>query len=172
MAFKLGVVPAHEAHDRDIEGQVDPLRQSWRRNYNADSAFPNPFFDQLLLDRSEATVVRCHSFQAKRQEYRVSPQFRSQAVNIFNPFGQEAPLQGLLLHLGVSAVYGAIFGLLQPLVPRRLPGWVAGLAYGLVLFGLAHYVLLPRAQVGMAELPTSALLLGHIVYGLVLGLGS
>ena len=95
-----------------------------------------------------------------------------QAVNLFNPFGQEAPLQGLLLHLGVSAVYGTVFGLLQPLIPRRLPGWVAGLGYGLLLFYLAQYVLLPRAHVGMADLPASALLLGHIVYGLVLGLGS
>lgn len=93
------------------------------------------------------------------------------AVSVFSPFGQDAPLQGLLLHLGVSAVYGMLFGLLQPLIPRRLRGWAAGLGYGLLLFCVADYVLLPKAHVPMADLPAPALLLGHLIYGLVLGLG-
>jgi len=92
-----------------------------------------------------------------------------QALNVFYPFGQDAPLQGLLLHLGVSAVYGSIFGLVQPLIPQRLPGWLAGLGYGVLLFALAEWVLLPQSQFGMSALPPLALLLGHGVYGLVLG---
>jgi hypothetical protein len=93
-----------------------------------------------------------------------------QALNVFNPSSQVAPLQGLLLHLGVSAVYGVLFGLLQPLIPRRLPGWLTGLGYGLLLFAVAELFLLPQARSGMSTLPALALLLGHGVYGLVLGL--
>ena len=96
----------------------------------------------------------------------------TQALNVVNPFGQEAPLQGLLLHLGVSAVYGTVFGLLSPLIPRRVPGWLAGLGYGLLLFWLAEFVILPKTRFGMAELPALALLLAHGVYGVVLGLRS
>jgi hypothetical protein len=95
-----------------------------------------------------------------------------QAINRFNPFGLESPLQGLLLHVGISAVYGIVFGLLQPLIPRRLPGWLAGLCYGLLLFCLAEYVILPRTGSGLADLPALALLIAHGIYGLVLGLRS
>jgi hypothetical protein len=93
-----------------------------------------------------------------------------QALNRFNPFGQESPLQGLLLHIGISAVYGIVFGLLQPIFPRRLPSWLAGLWYGLLLFCLAEFLILPTTGSGMADLPALALLVAHGLYGLVLGL--
>ncbi len=93
-----------------------------------------------------------------------------QAISRFSPSGIEVPLQGVLVHLGVSAVYGTVFGLLQPLLPRRLPGWLTGLVYGLLLYGLALAVVLPRTGPGMANLPPLALALAHGIYGLVLGL--
>ncbi len=92
------------------------------------------------------------------------------ALNRFNPFEQSGPLQGLLLHCGISAVYGILFGLAQPLAPRRSPVWLAGLVYGLVLFVLAVWVILPRTGSGLAALPTPALLAAHVLYGIALGL--
>ena len=81
-----------------------------------------------------------------------------QALNVFCPFGQDAPLLGLLLHLGVSAVYGIVFGLVQPLIPQRLPGWLAGLGYGVLLFALAELVLLPPKPFwNVSTAPASAL---------------
>ena len=92
-----------------------------------------------------------------------------QALTRFNPFGQQSPLQGILLHLGVSAVYGIVYGLLQPLIPRRVPGWLAGLLYGLLLFGLAQIIILPQTGSGLATLPVLALVVAHSIFGLVLG---
>jgi len=92
-----------------------------------------------------------------------------QALNRFNPFGQQSPLQGILLHLGVSGVYGIVYGLLQPVVPRRMPGWAAGLLYGLLLFGLAQIIILPQTGSGLGNLPVWALAAAHAVFGLVLG---
>jgi len=93
-----------------------------------------------------------------------------EAIDVFNPFGQQAALQGWLLHLGVSAVYGVLFGLLLPIVPKGVPGWLAGLVYGTLLFALARYVLLAHANFGMAALPALTLWFGHAAYGLALGL--
>ena len=95
-----------------------------------------------------------------------------ETINRFNPFGQGSPVQGVLLHLGVSAVYGIVFGLLLPILPRRLPAWLAGLAYGLLLFGLAQLVILPGTGSGLAGLPLWGLAAAHGVYGLVLGMRS
>ena len=92
-----------------------------------------------------------------------------QALNLFNPFGQQAILTGWLLHFGISAVYGALFGILLPIVPKRAPGWLAGLVYGTLLFALAKNVLLAQADFGMAVLAPLTLWLGHAAYGLALG---
>ena len=92
------------------------------------------------------------------------------ALNRFNPFSQDLPLQGLLLHLGVSAVYGIVFGVLRVAIPRRVPGWLAGLLYGLLLFGLAELVILPSTGSTLTDLPAVFVLLAHELYGLILGL--
>lgn len=94
----------------------------------------------------------------------------AQAADRFNLFSQSSILQGLLLHMGVAGVYGIIFGLLQIAVPRRVPGWLVGLLYGLLLFGLAEWVILPGTASNLASLPGLALLLAHLLYGLVLGI--
>ena len=89
--------------------------------------------------------------------------------------GQTAsPLAGGLLHLAVSGIYGGFFSLLVQWMPaglrRRLPGWLAGLIYGLLLLGLAVTVLLPGLRSPLVELPFWTLALGHLAYGLMLGL--
>jgi hypothetical protein len=67
------------------------------------------------------------------------------------------PAAGALLHLAVSGVYGAVFGLLIYLLPaawlRRLPGWFSGLLYAAGLLLVAESVLLPGLESPLSELP-------------------
>jgi hypothetical protein len=88
--------------------------------------------------------------------------------------GQAAvPLAGGLTHLGVSRVYGVGYGLLLYLLParwfRRIPGWLAGLAFAGALLLIAVSILLPGLASPLAGLPLWALVAGHAAYGLVLG---
>lgn len=97
-------------------------------------------------------------------------------ATVLGGFGLEggtAPLAGLLGHLAVSGVYGIIWGLLWRLVRGRsgVPGWLAGIAYGLALF-LASQVLLPAAGSSLLAVPAGHLAVAHVIYGLVLGLWS
>jgi hypothetical protein len=89
--------------------------------------------------------------------------------------GQAAtPLTGILVHLAVSAVYGMVFCSAIYILPvsflKKIPGWLAGLFFGIVLLALAEWVLLPGLRSPLLELPLWILLLGHGMYGLVLGM--
>jgi hypothetical protein len=83
------------------------------------------------------------------------------------------PLNGMLVHLGVSGVYGAIFSILMSILPRAVrrmaPGWFAGLLYGALLLSIAIGLLLPGLQSPLADTPAGVLTAGHLIYGLVLG---
>lgn len=83
------------------------------------------------------------------------------------------PLQGLLMHLGMSSIYGIIYALLRRwlAVDRLLwlPGWLGGLVYALGLWALAVTVLLPAAHSLMLTLPWYVFFSGHLAYGLALG---
>ncbi len=92
-----------------------------------------------------------------------------QALNWLSPSVEMTALQGLLAHLGISAVYGILFGVFWGMFPRRWPGWLAGLLYGLALFALANFIILPRTNSGMAQVSALVLLLAHLLYGLALG---
>lgn len=85
-----------------------------------------------------------------------------------------SPLGGALTHVAVSAVYGVIFGLLlhglRSAWQGHIPGWLAGLVFAMVLLLLAFGVVLPNTAPGLAELPPSFLVIGHLAYGLGLGL--
>lgn len=83
-------------------------------------------------------------------------------------------LTGTLAHLAVSGVYGVVFALLFSVMARLRPslvrfGWLLGLIYGLLLLALARGVLLPMAGSPLLQISTVHLLIGHAVYGLVLG---
>jgi hypothetical protein len=71
-------------------------------------------------------------------------------LNRFVPWENPTPLVGGLLHLAVSSVYGMIFGGLVHVCLRllrlKLPVWLLGLLYGLLLFLLAQFVILPGMQ--------------------------
>lgn len=83
------------------------------------------------------------------------------------------PAGGALVHLSVSGIYGAFFGLLAYWLPqhlyKRLPGWLAGLVYAAGLLLMALGFILPGFTSPLANLPVWLLALGHGAYGLVLG---
>ena len=92
----------------------------------------------------------------------------------FDPAAGGQPLVGLLAHLAVSAIYGALFGLLSLLFLRRssLPGWTPlalGGVYGLLLFAVAWFALLPGVDSPLLGIPPLHFGLGHLLYGLALG---
>ena len=83
-------------------------------------------------------------------------------------------LLGTLLHLVVSALLGAIFGI----VTRR---WLhltsdfgtpvmAGLVYGLLIWMAAYFVVLPLFNPALLEVYPPAFIIQHVAYGVVLGL--
>jgi hypothetical protein len=46
---------------------------------------------------------------------------------------------------------------------------IAGALYGLLIFGIAEAVILPRAASALRDVPLPAFALAHAVYGIVLG---
>lgn len=94
----------------------------------------------------------------------------------FDPGGTANPVAGVLSHLAVSGVYGALFGIGWRLVVRlwrRLlaHAWLGGLAFGLALWGLAAVFLLPGAASALRAISPLHFTIAHIVYGLALGFG-
>ena len=83
-------------------------------------------------------------------------------------------LVGTLIHLFVSALLGAIFGI----VTRR---WLhltsdfgtpvlAGLIYGLLIWMVAYFIVLPLLNPALLEVYAPAFIIQHVAYGVVLGL--
>lgn len=92
----------------------------------------------------------------------------------FDPRADANALVGILVHLAVSAVYGALFVVLYRPMVRRWPAfrkatWLFGLIYGLLLMLLAETIFLSGLNSPLAEVPTEHFLLFHVVYGLTLG---
>ncbi len=79
-------------------------------------------------------------------------------------------LTGLLGHLAVAGVYGLIWGLAWRVIGRRtaIPAWLGGLVYGLLLWGVAQ-LLVRSIGASLAAIAPWALLVGHLIYGAVLG---
>ena len=91
-------------------------------------------------------------------------------LGVFTISGEPKVLAGLLGHLAVAAVYGLVWGVLWRMVGRRVrvPAVVAGLLYGLLLWGVSQ-VLVRSIGAQLALLAPWALLGGHLIYGLVVG---
>ncbi|MCA1553229.1 MAG: hypothetical protein LC737_02500 [Chloroflexi bacterium] len=90
----------------------------------------------------------------------------------FDSIGQTSPAVGVLTHLAVSGIYGIVFALVVRFVlrARRFPSWLVGVLYGLLLFGIAQAVILPRAAVALQDIPMLNFAIAHLIYGLALGL--
>jgi hypothetical protein len=94
----------------------------------------------------------------------------------FSIDGEASLLAGGLLHLSVSGVYGALFGLAVHALTRLQRGepsiWlIAGLgsAYGLLLALLAQWVILPATDSPLREVAPLHFVIAHGLYGLILG---
>lgn len=96
-------------------------------------------------------------------------------LNRFDPSQNSSAVLGLIGHLAVSAIYGAIFGVILKVGTDRWPslrrfGWIAGLIYGAILLILAQAVLFRAVDTPVANISLSNLIIGHLIYGLVLGI--
>lgn len=85
-----------------------------------------------------------------------------------------SPVRGLISHLAVSALYGALFGVLVwPLLTRfaspKVSGWIGGLIYAGILYLLSQFAILPVTNSPLTQIPSWQWALGHAIYGLVLG---
>lgn len=99
-------------------------------------------------------------------------------LEVLSYFGVDAgaaPWAGLFTHVAVSGIYGVVFGMLALGVARLLgermtPGvrLMLGALYGLLIFVVAEWIILPRTSSPLAEMPVWALALGHVLYGVVL----
>jgi len=98
----------------------------------------------------------------------------------FAPSGGASVITGALVHLAVSAVYGALFGAGWHVVRHRqpfdqlragsLPPWLAGLLYGVILLVVAEAALLAGADSPQREIPLVHFVAAHVIYGVSLGL--
>jgi hypothetical protein len=102
-----------------------------------------------------------------------------QGISYFSNFSNSTPvpiLQGLLMHLAMSTLYGMLYGLIHRQTRmerfRFFPGWLAGLGYALVLWVFAVSVMLPASRSLILTLPWYVFFSGHLVYGLALGVGA
>jgi uncharacterized membrane protein YagU involved in acid resistance len=89
---------------------------------------------------------------------------------------QESAVVGFIVHMIISAVFGATFGI----IAARLPsGWAAAIigggVYGIVWWVLGALILMPL-MLGMTQMvfviggPQWMSLLGHLIYGVVTGI--
>jgi hypothetical protein len=85
-----------------------------------------------------------------------------------------AVLLGSLLHLIVSALLGLLFGLLSHRVLRLTTDFgmalLTGMIYGMLIWLLAYFVILPQIDAALLETYVPAYIVQHIVYGVVTGL--
>jgi hypothetical protein len=95
-------------------------------------------------------------------------------LKLFSAGKLSSPLQGLLSHLAVSAIYGVFFGaLIWPTLAcfssKKIVAILGGLAYGLFLLFLAQIAILPVTSSPLGQIPAWQWALAHGVYGLALG---
>lgn len=80
-------------------------------------------------------------------------------------------LLGTLVHFAISAAWGAFFGVLAYGLTRGATV-LAGIGWGLVVWLVMYYVVLPLAGLGavVASSPVMMAILTHLIFGLALGL--
>src|SRR6266542_2991858 len=82
-------------------------------------------------------------------------------------------LVGSLIHLVVSALLGALFGILTRRVLRLTSDFwtpvLAGLIYGMLIWLVAYFVVLPLLNPALLDLYAPAFIVQHLVYGMVTG---
>jgi hypothetical protein len=83
-------------------------------------------------------------------------------------------LLGTLIHLLVSALLGALFGIVTRRGLRLTSDFgtpvMAGLVYGLLIWMAAYFVVLPLLNPALLDVYQPAFIIKHVAYGVVLGL--
>ena len=87
--------------------------------------------------------------------------------------GSQSPVVGFILHLVISAVIGAGYGVIAPRLPA---GWLvtvgAGIVYGIIWWVLGALIIMPLA-LGMSEMVFQIgdmqwmSLIGHVIFGII-----
>ena len=81
---------------------------------------------------------------------------------------------GALIHLLVAALLGVLFEVLLRQIARRRSDYgipdVAGLAYGLLIWLAAYFIIIPAVSPLLLQIYAPALIIQHLVYGAVTGL--
>jgi hypothetical protein len=81
---------------------------------------------------------------------------------------------GALIHLGLATLLGALFEILMRQIARRQPIYglpeIAGLMYGLLIWLVAFFAVIPELVPLLFQIYEPALLIQHLVYGAVTGL--
>lgn len=98
----------------------------------------------------------------------------AETLGRFDPGSNNSPIVGGLMHLAVAGLDGALFALAYHTLRRRLPvlghySWLAGAAYGLVLWLVAQSVLMRDLNAGLAVIAPWQFALAHLAFGIVLG---
>jgi hypothetical protein len=88
----------------------------------------------------------------------------------------KTPLNGLLLHLAVSSVYGMLYGVTwsfaQQWLRYRMAGWISiieGLVFSLLLAFVAQAWIIPNTAAGLEAIPAIQFFSAHLIYGACLG---
>lgn len=97
-----------------------------------------------------------------------------QTLGRFDPAGSGSPLTGALMHLAVSDLYGVGLALIVHVLDGRWAnwrryGWLLGAGYGLVVWLVAQFILLPSLGIALSDLSPAQLIPAHLLYGAVLG---
>jgi hypothetical protein len=148
--------------------------KSWtHKDLTAGDAAVNGLFAGLLAGAAMGLVLALAGLLAG--------EIPAAAIARVSPLPGASTLSGVFLHLAVSGVYGALFGLgcqvsITHLLPKRLrrvsgplAAAAAGLVYSAGLFLLAWFLFLPGLDSPLGRVPALQLALAHTVYGLSLG---
>lgn len=98
-----------------------------------------------------------------------SPAVTEQAGFVAGPV-----IVGTLIHFIASILFGAAFGIIFGRI-LRIPSTfgspvVAGLIYGMIVWFLAYFIILPITNPELLDMYAPVFILQHIVYGMVTGL--
>jgi uncharacterized membrane protein YagU involved in acid resistance len=87
------------------------------------------------------------------------------------PFDLVAVILGLIGHMMNSVILAIIFWLIAPRFTSSTSGFIgAGAVYGIIVFAAMWFVVLPAIDPVMLRLNFIVFLIGHIMWGAVLGI--